>query len=189
MHSALGDSKSQRTSKLHDWFKSYSDFSEQRGFPYWWSCIGKGLRHPDWMTWTSPKKCRRWHRHTNRQKEGNPNLQIQPPRGPMSEKKQECMGFLPSRGTVPCEVMSPGSDFVVLKIYSFISHKLRHLLMPKKFFVGIWVSKVWIKFFWADFFPQVNFSFTVSQHNQKINLKAKKKNQLKKIPQTFCQLY
>ena len=39
-----GDSKSQRASKLHYWFKSYGDFAEWVNFANWWRCIGKGLR-------------------------------------------------------------------------------------------------------------------------------------------------
>ena len=38
-----GNSKSQRASKSHYWFKSYGDFPEWVDFAYWWSCIGKGL--------------------------------------------------------------------------------------------------------------------------------------------------
>ena len=38
------DPYSQRVSKLHYWFKSYSDFDQLVDFAYWWSCIGKGLR-------------------------------------------------------------------------------------------------------------------------------------------------
>ena len=39
-----GGSKSWRASKLHDWYKSYSDFAEWEDFSCWWSCIGKGVR-------------------------------------------------------------------------------------------------------------------------------------------------
>ena len=39
----LGDSKSQKVSKLHYWFKSYGDFAEWVNFAYWRSFIGKGL--------------------------------------------------------------------------------------------------------------------------------------------------
>ena len=38
----LGDSKSQRASKLHCWFKSYGDFAEWVDFAYWWSFSGGG---------------------------------------------------------------------------------------------------------------------------------------------------
>ena len=38
------DPYSQRVSKFHYWFKSYSDFDQLVDFVYWWSCIGKGLR-------------------------------------------------------------------------------------------------------------------------------------------------
>ena len=38
------DSKFQRASKTHYYFKSYDDFAEWVDFAYWWSCIGKGLR-------------------------------------------------------------------------------------------------------------------------------------------------
>ena len=37
-------SKSRRASKSHQWFKSYSHFTEGVNLAYWWSCIGKGLR-------------------------------------------------------------------------------------------------------------------------------------------------
>ena len=40
----FGDSKSQRASKLHYWFKSYGDFAEWVDFAPWWSFIWKGLR-------------------------------------------------------------------------------------------------------------------------------------------------
>ena len=53
----LGDSKSQRASKVYlilvqywylilvqYWFKSYGDFSEWVDFAYWWSFIWKDLR-------------------------------------------------------------------------------------------------------------------------------------------------
>ena len=40
----LGDSKSQRASKLNYWFKSYGDFAEWVNFACWWRCIGKGLQ-------------------------------------------------------------------------------------------------------------------------------------------------
>ena len=40
----IGDSKSQRASKSHNWFKSYGDFAEWVDFAYQWSCIGKRLR-------------------------------------------------------------------------------------------------------------------------------------------------
>ena len=33
----LRDSKSRRASKLHYWFKNYSDFAEWVEFAYWWS--------------------------------------------------------------------------------------------------------------------------------------------------------
>ena len=36
-------SKSQRTSKSHQWFKSYEHFTEVVDFAYWWSCIGEGV--------------------------------------------------------------------------------------------------------------------------------------------------
>ena len=39
----LGDSKSQRASKSHYWFKSYGEFAEWVNFAYWWSFIGKGV--------------------------------------------------------------------------------------------------------------------------------------------------
>ena len=39
-----GDSKFQRASKLHCWFKSYGDLAEWVDFAHWWSFIGKGLR-------------------------------------------------------------------------------------------------------------------------------------------------
>ena len=35
-----GDSKSQRASNLHYWFKSYSNFAEWLDFAYWWSFSG-----------------------------------------------------------------------------------------------------------------------------------------------------
>ena len=38
----LEDSKSQRASKVHYWFKSYSDFAEWVEFAYWWSFSGEG---------------------------------------------------------------------------------------------------------------------------------------------------
>ena len=38
------DSKSQRASKLHYWFKSYGNFVDLVNFAYWLSCIGKGKR-------------------------------------------------------------------------------------------------------------------------------------------------
>ena len=38
------DSESWRASKLHYWFKSYSNFAEWVDFAYRWSCIGKGVR-------------------------------------------------------------------------------------------------------------------------------------------------
>ena len=38
----LGDSKSQRTSKSHYWFKRDGDFAEWVDFAYWWSFSGKG---------------------------------------------------------------------------------------------------------------------------------------------------
>ena len=31
----LGDYKSQRTSKSHNWFKSYGNFAEKGNFSYW----------------------------------------------------------------------------------------------------------------------------------------------------------
>ena len=36
----FGNSKSQRASKLHYWFKSYGDFAEQVDFAYWLSFSG-----------------------------------------------------------------------------------------------------------------------------------------------------
>ena len=39
-----GDSKYQRASKSHYWFKSYGNFAEWVNFVYWWRYIGKGLR-------------------------------------------------------------------------------------------------------------------------------------------------
>ena len=42
-HNFLGESKSRRASKLHNWFKSYGDFAEGVDFPNWWSFNGKGL--------------------------------------------------------------------------------------------------------------------------------------------------
>ena len=36
----LGDSKSQRASNLHYWFKSYNNFAEWVDFAYWWSFSG-----------------------------------------------------------------------------------------------------------------------------------------------------
>ena len=36
----LGDSKSQKASKQHYWFKSYGDFAEWVDFAHWWSFIG-----------------------------------------------------------------------------------------------------------------------------------------------------
>ena len=38
----LKDSKSQRASKLHYWFKSYYDFAERVDFFYWWTFSGGG---------------------------------------------------------------------------------------------------------------------------------------------------
>ena len=43
-HSDLELSKSQMASKSHQWFKSYSHFTEEVDFAYWLSFIGKGLR-------------------------------------------------------------------------------------------------------------------------------------------------
>ena len=40
----LGDSKTQRASQSHYWFKSYGDFAELVDFACWGSFIGKGLR-------------------------------------------------------------------------------------------------------------------------------------------------
>ena len=37
-------SKSQRASKSHQWFKSYSHFNEGVDLAYWLSCTRKGLR-------------------------------------------------------------------------------------------------------------------------------------------------
>lgn len=54
-----GDSKSQRKSILHDWFKSYGNFAGHVDFFYWWSYIGKCLRlmnfagHVDFAYWWS----------------------------------------------------------------------------------------------------------------------------------------
>ena len=39
----LGDSRSLRPSKLHDWFKSYGIFATLVDFSYWWICIRKGV--------------------------------------------------------------------------------------------------------------------------------------------------
>ena len=38
----LGDSKSQKASKSHYWFKSYGNFAELVDFAYWWSFSGGG---------------------------------------------------------------------------------------------------------------------------------------------------
>ena len=40
----LGNSKFQRASKSHYWFKSYGNFAGWVNFAHWWSFIGKGLR-------------------------------------------------------------------------------------------------------------------------------------------------
>ena len=37
-----GDSKPQRASKSHYWFKSYGNFAELVDFAYWWSFSGEG---------------------------------------------------------------------------------------------------------------------------------------------------
>ena len=39
----MGDSKSQKAIKLHQWFKSFGDFAEWVHCAYSWSCIGTGL--------------------------------------------------------------------------------------------------------------------------------------------------
>ena len=38
----FGDSKSQRTSKSHYWFRSYGGFAEWVEYAYWWSFSGGG---------------------------------------------------------------------------------------------------------------------------------------------------
>ena len=38
------DSKSQRASKSHYWFKNKSDFADWVNFAHWWGFIWKGLR-------------------------------------------------------------------------------------------------------------------------------------------------
>ena len=40
----LKHSKSQRISRLHQSFKSFSKFAEWMDFAYWWSCIVEGVR-------------------------------------------------------------------------------------------------------------------------------------------------
>ena len=42
-HNFLGESKSRRASKSHNWFKRNGDFAEWVDFTHWWSFIGKGL--------------------------------------------------------------------------------------------------------------------------------------------------
>ena len=42
IYNIFGDSKSQRASKFHYWFKSCGDFAEWVDFAYWWSFIAAG---------------------------------------------------------------------------------------------------------------------------------------------------